>query len=57
MKAAKADGEVAEERAGKAHAEVAEAEDELARVQAEGPANHRKKDLIDKARSSCPKHQ
>lgn len=45
----------AEARAAKARTEVADAEIELARVQAEGPANHRKKDLLDKV--SAPGHQ
>ncbi|KAK9819988.1 hypothetical protein WJX72_004826 [[Myrmecia] bisecta] len=42
-------GAAAEERVGKARSEVAEAEAELARVQQEGPANHRKRDILDKA--------
>ena len=44
-------GVAAEERLATARAEVAEAEAELARVQADGPANHRKRDPIDKV---CP---
>ena len=50
VREAQLDATAAQERYDKACAETAEAEAELARVQAEGPANHRKKDLIDKVR-------
>jgi hypothetical protein len=41
-------GAAAAERLAAARGEAADAEAELARVQAEGPANHRKRDPIDK---------
>ena len=43
-------GGAAGERLAQAQAEAADAEAELSRVQLEGPANHRKRDPIDKAR-------
>ena len=46
-------GAAAAERLAAARGEAADAEAELARVQAEGPANHRKRDPIDKVLLFC----
>jgi hypothetical protein len=43
-------GQAAAERLAAAQSELASAESELNRVQLEGPANHRKRDPIDKVR-------
>ena len=47
---ASAAGAAAGDRLAAARTDAADAEAELARVQADGPANHRKRDPIDKVR-------
>ena len=49
---ASAEEATAEAGVSRANEEVSEAEAELSRVQLEGPANHRKRDPIDKVRPS-----
>jgi hypothetical protein len=51
---AAAAGGAAGDRLAAGRADAADADAELARVQADGPANHRKRDPIDKARAPGP---
>ncbi len=53
---ATAEEATAEVGVARANEEVNEAEAELARVQTEGPANHRKRDPIDKVRGALLHH-
>ena len=46
------DAAAAEQRMAAARLDAADADAELARAQAEGPASHRKRDYIDKARAA-----